>query len=298
MQSARRGKSLIEADRHSLEFTSGQLIIAICGLLLLWLAGFLMGVVAGRFEGSKVADLAEKAEAVAASALKEASAPAEERAAEEEASRTAAAKSESTKKRVPAPPPARKTGTETVVAKAPAERTSSASFVDRDRPSPAATRTPTEPTPLPEAAPSVTASVAPVAPTPAPTPAPAPAATVTPLPPVTPPDEDAPQAALAAAKAPAPEAEKKPEADKPASEGKGNFTIQLISYRVSNRDMAEAYVKRLKENAGVDAEVIKSRDGKHLNVVYGRFADRAAAEAAQAKLKKKPEFAECIIRQR
>ena len=46
----RKPKSVLDRELHTAEFTSGQLVIAICGLLIAALLCFLLGVLVGRYE--------------------------------------------------------------------------------------------------------------------------------------------------------------------------------------------------------------------------------------------------------
>ncbi len=289
MHNPRRAKTVLEADRHSLEFTSGQLIIAICGLLLLSLVCFLVGVVAGRFEfGSRVAEMA--AESNPAEAVQKALASTQEAAEDIKTALTPTRRPVREEASVAPPPPARPA--ENKAAAKPSEDKPRATASARsegnvrfltDRPSEAATRTLTEPVTAP---PATAAAVS--TPPPAPQPA-APAETPAPKP--------ATPAAATPPPAPKPAAtEAKPAATESAAP-KGNYTVQVIAYQVQNKAMAEEYIRNVKNTANLDAEMVKSKDGKYYHVIIGRYPDRASAEKAQAELKKRKGFADCIVRQ-
>jgi septal ring-binding cell division protein DamX len=288
MQSSRRGRALIEAERHSLEFTSGQLIIAICGLLLLWLAGFLMGVVAGRFDpfGSKIAELTERAGAVATSAGQADKAKATDKTAGEPARN--ARRAPEGRKAVPAPKPA---PAAVASANTPASRKSDgpARFIS-DRPSAAATQTrPTVVPPAPPAPPQAEEPVAP--PKPATETAKADGASKSS------PDPQAVASADKPSVATLPPLEI-PAAQPAADAAKGKFTIQLISYRASNKKLADSFVGRLNKE-GLNVELTMSRDKRFYQVIYGSYPDRAAADKAREELiEKKPELADCRVREK
>jgi cell division septation protein DedD len=279
---------LLEAERHSLEFTSGQLIIAICGLLFLWLVGFLMGVMAGRLElGSSLAKKEGSPAATHASAKNETK-PATKPTASDKA-RVAEIPAPQVPKAAPAQ--AKPAETKPVEAQPAADKKpeSAVKYVTErpDRPTAAATATRAEA----------------AAPAPAPVPAQTPAA---------------PPAVVAKAEpAPAAEAPKTETAEKPkeetakttekskeeapkedtAKKGGKAFGVQVFSVRVQNRSNADEYVTLLKQNSGVSADVVKSKDGKNYNVVIGRYATRKEAEAKRDELKKKPGFADCMVRE-
>ena len=62
---SQKSKSVLDRDRYTADFTSGQLVIAICSLLLTALLCFLLGVVVGRYERgierSRLAEVAQEA---------------------------------------------------------------------------------------------------------------------------------------------------------------------------------------------------------------------------------------------
>lgn len=297
MQSSRRPKTLIEAERHSLEFTSGQLIIAICGLLFLWLVGFLMGVMAGRLEfGSSLAEGKRPVEATQTASTKDPKGATSDKAAP--AAKPAETKDKAPVKEIPAPPAPKPPETKPAEAAkpAPASETKSAEaakpaaevkyVTERpDRPTVAATQTQAE-------------AKAPDAPKPA-------EATPT-APPAEAPKTEAKAAEKPETKAEAPaepvktevaKAEQDEQAPKATKTSGKTYTVQVFSVKAKNRSNADEYVSLLKQNSGVTAEVVKSKDGKHYNVIIGRFPDRKAAEEKRDELKKKAGFADCIVRE-
>ena len=299
MQSSRRPKTFMEAERHTLEFSSGQLIIAICGLLLLWLFGFLVGVVAGRFEfGTKLGEEVAAVEVPPPSgtaAPAKPSVPAAKRDTSPDPKSGAAAPRNDAPKagaRTSAPPPPPSKPEPTPAKQAPSATSKNdapapdqggkaegeVKFVsDRpreDRPTSAATATSAPPL-----------SIEPIAP---------------------PPDDaetptEAPKAVAKADEAkPAEAGEPTADGAKPAA-GKGRYTVQVFSARSSNRDKAEKIAAQLKEKGGLSAEVITSKDKKFCQVVVGRYPDRPTAEKArgelQDKLKKAADIADSIVRE-
>ncbi|MDX9976133.1 MAG: SPOR domain-containing protein [FCB group bacterium] len=288
MQSSRRPKTLIEAERHSLEFTSGQLIIAICGLLFLWLVGFLMGVMAGRLEfGSSLAEGKTPGGVTQTASTKDLKAATTAKPVE--------AKDKPAVKEIPAPPAAKPveakpaeavkpaTPAETKPAPAAKPDTEVKYVTERpDRPTVAATQTQAE-------------AKAPEAPKPAEAP---PAAPVAETPKVEAKAEEKPGTKEETPAEPAKtEVAKEEEAPKAAKSSGKTYTVQVFSVKAKNRSNADEYVSLLKQNSGQTAEVVKSKDGKHYNVVIGRFQDRKAAEEKRDELKKKAGFADCIVRE-
>lgn len=299
MQSSRRPKTLMDADRHTLEFSSGQLIIAICGLLFLWLVGFLMGVMAGRLEfgGTTVAELTSPLTKPAAATAKPDGAKAAAPAPKAPSGTNTSEKGRTRVANIAVPPaPGKAAPAPTKPADKPAQPAPAESAAPKfvaDRPSRAATQTQAEAAANPAPAKEQPAPAAPA------TPAQPPAAT--PTPPAAEPTAVAKVEAAAPAEKPAAEApkvEEKPAetAAAPAPGGKG-FAVQVFSVKAANRANADEYVALLKENSGLEGRVIKSKDGKLYQVVIGNYADRKAAEKKRDELKKKAGFADCIVRE-
>ncbi len=288
MHNSRRSKTLIEADQHSLEFTSGQLILAICALLVLCLLCFLTGVVAGKLEfGSSLTQVADDDDAKSP-ATAGASPQSPDRGTATSSASPSNTKTENTASSAPKPEAAKRTPPPRVadrpspqtppaiVPAAPTEAAGSAQAAPKASSAKSEESAPkwidqrpgnTEPEP-PEAAtkPPVTTASSQLAQA---------QSNVTPKEATPPPKEEA----------------------KPAKEvAKGNFTIQVAAYQVKNKTLAENYVKSLKDKQGVSADMVKSKDGKYYQILVGRYPDRAAAEKAQQELKKKDGFAECIVK--
>lgn len=293
MQSSRRPKTLIEAERHTLEFTSGQLIIAICGLLFLWLVGFLMGVMAGRVEfGASVADLASPAKAIEApnaapktpdrdpapKATKDQPKPTANRTASVAPAPSKPVSTPPQASAAPAAPP--KPAEET---RKPVEPKPDAPRLVTDRPSRAATQTRDEAV----AAPTAPAGAEPPNETPkaettavakADTEAPKPAASETPV------------QELAKEELPAPTKTGR------APSGK-YYTVQVFSVKSANKANAEEYITLLKQNSGLEGKLIQSGDKKLYQVIIGEFPSRKEAENLRDELKKRAGFADCIVRE-
>jgi cell division septation protein DedD len=55
MDDSRKSRSVLDADKHVIEFTSGQLVFTICVLLLIGLGCFLLGIVVDRLQTARLA---------------------------------------------------------------------------------------------------------------------------------------------------------------------------------------------------------------------------------------------------
>jgi len=78
---------------------------------------------------------------------------------------------------------------------------------------------------------------------------------------------------------------------------RGNFGIQAASFSGHERERKAAdFKRRLKENAGLDSEILNSEDGQYCRVVIIGYETRASASAACAELKQKAGFADAFVR--
>lgn len=304
------------ADKLTAEFTSGQLIIAICVSLFFALTCFLLGVLVGKYDRSlRLPDLTAQAPA-GPGASEAASAPLADILAKRNAEgvqqspRTDLRPSHSPRKAsrdsraenafipldersgprvrdmAPLPPP----GTETVSPSVPPFRVNVPA-------EPEATAGKEEITPVASASPPVSetitdAPVSAVAVPPAPqsgveTPAPAAAPAPQPaslLQPIAPPDESP-------LLSPATPAIASP-GDTP-----GKFCIQLASFRGTERlAKAEEHQRLVKQQAGLDSELLILENDEYCRVIIGGYTSRAAANAACMELRKKAGFADVFVR--
>ena len=75
------------------------------------------------------------------------------------------------------------------------------------------------------------------------------------------------------------------------------YSIQLIAFSKANRAKAEAYAKEVRENAGLDVELESSTDGEYIRVFVGRYADRESALKACRELQKQERFSKIFVPQ-
>jgi len=93
-----------------------------------------------------------------------------------------------------------------------------------------------------------------------------------------------------------------PETTQPAAAASGTaagpfYSIQLIAFSKANRAKAEAYAKEVRENAGLDVELESSTDGEYIRVFVGRYADRESALKACRELQKQERFSKIFVPQ-
>lgn len=82
-----------------------------------------------------------------------------------------------------------------------------------------------------------------------------------------------------------------------AAEG-GPFTIQVISYTAGDRALAEAYAEDIAEDIGYEPTLSLSEDGAFIRVFVGAFPDQEIARAAMEKLQEMEEFEDSFVRRR
>lgn len=75
------------------------------------------------------------------------------------------------------------------------------------------------------------------------------------------------------------------------------YSIQLIAFSSANKAKADAYAKDVRENAGLDVELETSPDGKLIRLYVGRYADREGAVKACLELKKQARFSQAFVPQ-
>ena len=273
-------KPLAGPGKLTSEFTSSQLVIAICMFLLMALICFSLGVLVGKGERAK------QAQVLQTTVKPDVSLP--------PAPRTEAAKSaEEGVQRSPRPvvmpppkPPAPPKAAE------PGYPSSSTAEPAPAKSGPRVTEHPAPSKPLPPASPEPAKAVA----TPeAQTPATPPAAPETPAAP--------PAAAPGSAAKPAepqPPESKPAEAKKPdAKTAKGAYSIQVASFPGPNRKKnAEEYNRRLEAHSEFKAELVGSEDDKMVRVMIGSYPDREAASKACEELKQRAGFAGSFVKRR
>lgn len=282
-----------EGEKLTAEFTSGQLVIAICVSLFVALVCFLLGVLVGRYDR--------------AHRLAETPAPIEE-----------------TSPSVPVPSAPVQTGVQTSPRTESVETTSatqhspwSAGRVRDMEPLPSPTEGSTElekPVAIPkpavegEAAPAVAVPPAPSAEAAKPeVPATPPAPVTAPaLAPGTPGTLDEPEIAMPPITATAStDAAKQPgQNGKPSTgdgkktertAGRGKFGIQVAAFQGGGREAAaQAFKSQLKSKEALDAEIVM--DGQYARVIITGYKDKASAAAACAEFRKKPGLDKSFVR--
>lgn len=106
----------------------------------------------------------------------------------------------------------------------------------------------------------------------------------------------APPQPTGTAKPPAHPEETRPTAGRPP---KGAYSIQVASFSGAHKEqLAADFKKRLEAQGEFKSELVLSEDGKYLRVVVGSYPDRETARAACGELRKRPGFADCFVKQR
>ncbi|MFA6243171.1 MAG: SPOR domain-containing protein [Candidatus Hydrogenedentales bacterium] len=86
-----------------------------------------------------------------------------------------------------------------------------------------------------------------------------------------------------------------PAADATADSVKGGFTVQVASFESTKRDVVDSYVKRIKSNSDFDVRILPTKDNRRLRICIGQFADKTAAEKARDDLRSVKEFKDCWV---
>ena len=295
MPNATRNRSRDE-EKLTAEFTTGQLVVAICFFLFFALTCFLLGILVGKYQGypDQPAERMASMEAPAQT-------PEPDKKPENKDPEAPAKAGAQTSPRTDLLPPRRETGAAGAPSRYTPRDQRSGPRVTEMSPLPAppaplnpnqpplrVTRTPAASTADTTAPPTPAATTAPTAPPP-PENGPKPAPTTPFLTPSDPPDTPAPQPY-------SPDPELEPAAAAAASPG-GAFGIQLAAFVGANRkQQAETYLNLVKQGDAPNAQIMISPDGQYHRVVMAGFPDRAAAQDACVELKKKKNFAEAFVR--
>ena len=316
-----KAKSQTTPVKLTSEFTSGQLIIAICMFLILALICFSLGVLVGRYEGRHEASPARSTQVRApepAPPMPPGPRTLEQPGQQEGVQTSPRMLPGAQPQKPPMPgfpsspgmqgPPK----TEPKVSELPAPQA-------KPEP-PSAPTPPVEPTPAPSGAGAVTAPATPATtqtpPAPQPPAAAAPAgknvaklegktvalAPTTPPaatpPAATPPLQPLPGASASPSMQPA-AAKKTPAAPAVAAPGIGTYAIQVASFSGAKRkEIAEQYRKRLASNAGLESDLVPSEDGTMVRVLVGSYPDKGTAAKACEELKKRAGFADSFVKRR
>jgi len=295
----RKPNSLLDQEKHVIEYTSGQFIFAICIALGVALFCFLMGMVVKATSHPQVASTTapgESASKPAEPAAKPAPAPARNTGPKKEGQQTSPSPNVLNSVKPPAPKPAATTPPPTPETAPRAVNLPPLDPNQKNAPQPAAStpapKNSTEPTKPPTSTPPTQTTKA----------------TESPKKEVASPPPNKAQSESVLAKEIAPLSktpEKSPErapGSAPTIGGEkssaGGFTIQLAAFTATEASKAEAYKTSLEKHTDLKPEVIRSKDGKVVRVVTGAFADRAAADKAREELAKKGEFVKCFVRAR
>ncbi len=295
MPPSSKNKWHLNGDRLTAEFSSGQLVIAICVSLFIALTCFLLGVLVGRYDGT--ARIARQEESRTIAPLAESA----------DAGRGVQISPREDLIQPPPEDPERKTP-------APAPRAirtlSPLKDLDPLPPPPQSAREAEAPIPVARPAPVDDSAVRP-APDPAAdasSPKPVDVAAAT-SPPTSPPAQETATPPIPAERdiaVPPPDPASVLTVDPVAVEvgakstpippsERGAFGIQVAAFTGANRDAAAAeFQRRLQENAGLHAEIIS--DQQYARVVIVGYKDRVSANAACVEMRKKPGFADAFVR--
>ncbi len=277
---SKKTRSVLDNERYTADFTSGQLVIAICGLLLAALLCFLLGVSVGRYErGVERSRIAAVAEDVLPEASESAPAavPSAPRVPEPAAKPAVPAASPAKPSTVPVavpvavpvtPPPAAKPEPVPTPTPAPNPVPAAVPPVAAPEPTPEPATTVAEPVPVPTAVDEPEIHIAPLP-------------DQTGLPAATPPTP-APTPPAATSPAPAPA---------PAAAGATRYGIQLAAF--GDIENARKARERLLANTELEADLVEA--GKWIRVIIGDYKERKDAEAACAELKQRPGFRDCYV---
>ncbi len=275
----KRSKSLFDVDKHTLEFSPGQLVMAICTILLLGLVSFLVGVLVGRHDHSytdaRLFSLGD------------------ERTAEERSSHGADREPEGEGVQVSPRPiglPGDSTGDGRVRStELPAPPGLSADARQRDatpRPSRGREREPVPPA-------FEDANDAPEESEPAEEPeepAEDPEEPDEPEEESTPPEDEVEESLDI-------EPLTVDDEESPAS-ASGPYSIQVVAYSAADRTKAAAYAREIQSRTNINTQVAQSEDGQHLRIFVGSYPDRESAERVLEELKDKDGFEESFVRTR
>ncbi len=301
-----------------IQLTRGQMVGAVCALLVGALVFYLLGVVTSRFEPMLTTNQAQQGNAQLLPAPDAPGADASHDAPTREGRQTSPRRDALARKEKTAPPSSPQAGADArasvpagsdaaPLSRVPAPKDSASpqpqmrtTVTDvpatsaADSASSAPTRGP-KPVNLPPA--TATATTAPAVPAPAPA-----AARTAPEPPV--------QTAAAPDGAPAKDAaappvsmdkiELPPENLPRAGTAPGQtpfYSIQLIAFSSANRAKADSYAKEVRESAGLDVELELSTDGKLIRLYVGQYAKRDDAVKACRELKKQERFSQAFVPQ-
>jgi cell division protein FtsN len=88
-----------------------------------------------------------------------------------------------------------------------------------------------------------------------------------------------------------------PSSSSPKEAGQSFYSIQLIAFSKANRSKAEAYANQIRESTGLDVELEDASDGKYVRVFVGRYKDRQSALKACRELQKQERFSKVFVPQ-
>lgn len=295
MPAPNKNKWHLDGDRLTAEFSSGQLVIAICVSLFIALTCFLLGVLIGRYDGTQRIARQETTPLPASASTVPGAGQGVQTSPRQDLLQQ---RPEPVKKAAPAVPPAPRESRTMSPLKdlgplpPPPQNTQEAEAPiplikqPQQETAPAAQETPATPeaqilavAPAPQASPPAETPrvMEPISPEPAASPAQAEPAPLT-------------------APAPSPEVTVGPvsagTATAPAE--RGAFGIQVAAFSSANREAAALeFQRRMRDNAGLHSEIIS--DDKYSRVVIVGYKDRVSASAACNELKKKAGFADAFV---
>lgn len=304
-----------DGDKLTAEFTSGQLVIAICVSLFVALVFFLIGVLVGRYdrphtmaENPIAAQTAQ--EAVATGAPEQTGVQTSPNAAAAEPVQRAPWSTGRVRDMEPLPSPtegATDLGKPVAISK-PSPEGEAESLIKSEAMTTAGPSSEGSPDVVAEPAKTGSASTTtaggaaapPVSPDQAATPvtpaAKTPAVLEEPdiaMPPITGPVNA--NGETTAGKTAKPAAGSEKTEPKAAPTGRGKFGIQVASFPGGNRQAsAQTYKNQLKSKEGVNAEIVM--DGQYARVIITGYKDKASATAACAEFRKKPGLEKSFVR--
>lgn len=289
MATNRRSKSFLTQDVHHAEFTSGQLVLGICGLLTVAMLCFVMGIMLEKWQSGRM-----DRDSGVASANPD----------EEPGFREALAAVETPNEDPPAPAKTDEPKTAAIIEAPPAEgkttvvaskhlpaiesvKVSNKAPAKEETSSPTPTKSTAKPSNEHEPPKTTAAEVN----------ADEPAEESVAAEPENEPEPETPAEPVTVAKADsAPAVVETPPAPAPSTSSGPRYTIQVAAFKDHNR--AEQSKSRLDENTLLRSEFVKSADGQWTYLWVGDYATKEEAIRARDDLRKLAGFKDCFVKER
>lgn len=275
----KRNTSVFDQDKHTLEFSPGQLVLAICTVLLLGLVCFLAGVVVGRYDDSYTNASLFMRDTTAQQEDEQIAQREEPEEGDSDEEDPVAGEGRQVSPRPLIEPPDTQTQPR-LTDGSPAQRGGGNGAEEAG--------TPPEQEPEEDPASADKPSQA---------------------------DEEPDEEPAAPDERPEPEEDEEPEGESAfeplsptddltaeavldrAAEG-GPYTIQVISYTAGDRALAEDYAEGIEEETGHEPTLAVSEDGAYIRVLVGAFPDEETAQAVMQQLQELEKFEDSFVRRR